>query len=115
MFNSKKLNFWRLSFIFIGITVLILFMLWSSPQASKATMMNTSMGNMMKSMHVSNIKIYDLFAQSNHGEQMAGMSQMHSNQAPIIYKLSFITTSLIFILLPFIIGGTIILALVWFK
>jgi hypothetical protein len=115
MFNKKKLNFWRLSFIFIGITVLILFMLWSSPQAGKAAMMNTSMGNMMKSMHVSNIYIYDLFGQSEHPQQMAGMNQMHTNQAPIIYKLSFVTTSIIFILLPFIIGGTIILALVWFK
>lgn len=115
MFNSKKLNFWRLSFIFIGITVLILFMLWSSPQSPKATMMNTSMGNMMKSMHVSNIKVYDLFQQPEHEAQVAGKSQMHSDQAPIIYKLSFITTSLIFILLPFIIGGTIILAIVWFK
>ena len=115
MFDKKKLNFWRLSFIFIGITVLILFMLWSSPQASKATMMNSSMGNMMKSMHVSNIKIYDLFGQSEHAKQMNEVNQMHSNQAPIIYKLSFVTTSLIFILLPFIIGGTIILAIVWFK
>jgi multisubunit Na+/H+ antiporter MnhB subunit len=115
MFNSKKLNFWRLSFVFIGITVLILFMLWSLPQESKATMMNTSMGNMMKTMHVSNINVPDLLSQSEYPEQMAAMNQMHSNQAPIIYKLSFITTSLIFILLPFIIGGTIILALVWLK
>jgi hypothetical protein len=90
-------------------------MLWSSPQASKAAMMNASMGNMMKSMHISNINIYDLFGQSEHPQQMAEMNQMHINQAPIIYKLSFVTTSIIFILLPFIIGGTIILALVWFK
>lgn len=115
MFDKKKLNFWRLAFIFIGITVLILFMLWSSPQTNKASMMDSSMGNMMKSMHVSNIKIYDLFSISDDTEQMNQMTQMHSNQAPIIYKLSFLTTSIIFILLPFIIGGTIILALVWFK
>jgi hypothetical protein len=114
MFNKKKLSFWRLSFIFIGITVLILFMLWSLPQESKAAMMNTSMGNMMKSMHISS-NIYDFFGQSELGEQMNGMSKTHSNQAPIIYKLSFVTTSFIFILLPFIIGGSIILALVWFK
>ena len=114
MFSKKKLNFWRLSFIFIGITVSILFMLWSLPQESKAAMMNTSMGNMMKSMHVSN-NIYDFFGQSEHGQQMNEMSETHSNQAPIIYKLSFVTTSFIFILLPFIIGGSIILALVWFR
>ena len=115
MFDKKKLNFWRLAFIFTGITVIILFMLWSSPQSGKASMMDSSMGNMMKSMHVSNIDIYDLFGKAENSEQMNQMTQMHSSQSPIIYKLSFVTTSIIFILLPFIIGGTIILALVWFK
>lgn len=115
MFDKKKLHFWRLAFIFTGITIVILFMLWSSPQQGKAAMMGGTMGSMMKSMHVSNIRIYDLLSKPDHTELMNQMNQQHRGQAPIIYKLSFITTALIFILLPFIIGGTIILALVWFK
>ena len=115
MFEKKKLPFWRLAFIFLGITGLVLFLLWSSPQAGKAAMMDASMGNMMKTMHVSNISIYDLVGRSEAEQQMNEMTQMHSGQAPIIFQLSFVTTAIIFILLPFIIGGTIILALVWFR
>jgi len=46
------------------------------------------------------------------------MSEMHSHhqgQAPIIYKVNYLSTALIFLLLPLIIGGSIILAIVWIK
>ena len=119
MFDKKKLNFWRLAFVFAGLTIIMLFWLWNSPQQPKARMMNDSMGNMMKQMHVSNITIYDLLKngeiQSKVKAQMSEMHSHHQGQAPIIYKLNFISTSVIFLLLPLIIGGSVILAIVWIK
>lgn len=115
MRNPKKLHFWRLTFIFGALTIITLFFLWSAPEARKVEMMTTSMGNMAQSMHVSNITLYDLFREEEGKEQMAQMHSHHQAQAPIIWNLSFLTTGLIFLLLPFIIGGSIILAILWIK
>ena len=119
MFDKKKLNFWRLAFLFGGLAVITLFLLWSSPQESKAQMMDGSMGSMMKQMHVSNVTIYDLLGkggqQGQMEEQMSEMHSHHQDQAPIIYKLNYLSTAAIFLLLPLIIGGSIILAIVWLK
>lgn len=119
MFDKKKLHFWRLAFIFGGFTIIILFLLWSSPQEPKAQMMTSSMGNTMAQMHVSNITIYDLLKSGNMQKQSQSqtdsMSSHHASQAPIVVTLNFLTTVLIFLLLPLIIGGSIILAIVWIK
>lgn len=118
MFDKKKLNFWRLAFIFTGFIVIILMILWSSPREPNAQMMNVSMGNMMKQMHASNMNIYELLSKANQENQMGDMTEMikhHQNQAKIIYNLNFITTAIIFLLLPLIIGGSIVLAIVWKK
>jgi ribonuclease D len=119
IFDKKKLNFWRLAFIFAGLVVIILVLLWNSPQESKAQMMDSSMGNIMKQMHVSNISIYDLLKkediQNQMQSEMSEMSSHHSNQASIIFKLNFLSTAMIYFLLPLIIGGSIILAIVWIK
>lgn len=116
MFDKKKVNFWRLSLIFTGLAITVLLLLWNSPQENKASMMGNSMGNMMKQMHIpSNITVYDLL---NQGEQQSGMGQMHSQhggQSPAIFKLNFISTGLIFLLLPFILGGAVYLAIVWIR
>jgi hypothetical protein len=119
MFDKKKLNFWRLAFLFAGLTIITLFLLWNSPQQPKVQMMDSSMGNMMKQMHVSNITIYDLLKnddmQNQMQSQMSEMSSHHQNQASIIFKLNFLSTAIIFFLLPLIIGGSIILTIVWIK
>ena len=119
MFDKRKLNFWRLAFLFAGLAIITLFLLWNSPQEKQAQMMDGSMGNMMKQMHVSNITIYDLLGKGGQQGQMAEqMSEMHSHhqgQAPMIYKLNYLSTAAIFLLLPLIIGGSIILAIVWIK
>jgi hypothetical protein len=119
VFDKKKINFWRLAFIFTGLTIVTLVLLWSSPQFPKAGSMDGSMGNMMKDMHVSSKTIYDLFAtekgQNQMKESMKEMHSHHQGQAPVIYKLNFLSTAIIFFLLPFIIGGTIILTIVWIK
>jgi len=119
IFDKKKLNFWRLAFVFGGLTIIILLLLWSSPGQPKAQMMTSSMGNTMKQMHVSNITIYDLLKkdemQDQTQSQTSETSSHHQNQASIMFKLNFLTTALIFLLLPLIIGGSIILAIVWIK
>ena len=119
MFDKRKLNFWRLAFLFTGFAIITLFLLWNSPQEKQAQMMDGSMGNMMKQMHVSNITIYDLLGkggrQGQMEEQMSEMHSHHQGQAPIIYKVNYLSTALIFLLLPLIIGGSIILAIVWIK
>jgi hypothetical protein len=117
--NKKKLHFWRLAFIFGGFAIITLLLLWNSPQEPKAQMMTGSMGNTMAQMHVSNITIYDLLKSEKMQEQTQSqtdnMSSHHANQATIVVQLNFLTTALIFLLLPLIIGGSIILAIVWIK
>jgi hypothetical protein len=119
MFDKKRINFWRLCFVFSGITIITLVLLWSSPKLPKAQMMDGSMGNMMKQMHVQGKTIYDLFSSDNGQSQMKeNMKEMHSHhqgQSPVIYKLNFLSTAIIFILLPLILGGAIILTIVWIK
>lgn len=119
IFDKKKLHFWRLAFIFGGFAIITLLLLWSSPQEPKAQMMTSSMGNTMAQMHVSNITIYDLLKNENMQEQSQSqtdsMSSHHDSQSPIVVQLNFLMTALIFLLLPLIIGGSIILAIVWIK
>lgn len=118
VFGIKKLNFWRLAFIFIGLTITVLFLLWNSPYEPRAQMMNGSMGNMMKQMHISKATIYDLFTsdgiQKAQTESQSNDSN-HQDQDDGMVKINFLTTMIIFILLPLIIGGSIILAIVWIK
>lgn len=115
MFDKKKINFWRLAFIFTGIVVLTLVILWNSPQENKAQMMDKSMGNMMKQMHVDNITIYGLLKGPENQNQMNDMQSHHQNQSLGVVKLNFLSTALIFLLLPLIIGGAVTLAIVWIK
>lgn len=137
MFDKKKINFWRLAVIFMGFTVITLFFLWITPHEPKASMMTASMGNMAKNMHLNNLTIYDLFGESN----MSGDSQdniqnnntgnsiinaagtsiqngtadNHHVETSGLLNTSTMTTVIVFGLTPLIIGGTIILTIVWIK
>lgn len=123
MMDKKKLAFWRLAAVFGSIAILMLFFLWNSPNAPKSEvqsgMMASSMGNMMKSKNLKNITIYDLFGGETMNDRMASMSMStmsHSDNMDVIkYKVGFWGTIMIFLLLPFIIGGTVILAIIWMK
>lgn len=115
MANKKKRHFWHLAFIFGALIVITLVLLWSSPQGEQAGAMDSSMGNMMKQMHLTNVTIYDLLENHEQSSSMDAMHSHHQNQLPVIFKFNFLSTSIIFLLLPFIIGGTIILAVVWLK
>ena len=112
---KKKTNFWRLAFIYAGLVIATLFLLWSSPREPNAQMMTGSMGNMMKDMHINGTTIYSLLDRPEQQNQMGDMLSHHQNQEPIVIKLNFLLTALIFILLPLIIGGSIILAIVWIR
>lgn len=118
MFDKKKLNFWRLTFIFTGFVIITLMLLWRSPSEQNSKMMNESMGTIMKQMHASDISIYDLLENVKQENQIGDMTEIlkhHQNQVRIIYNLNFITTVIIFLFLPLIIGGSIVLAIVWKK
>lgn len=115
MWNTKKRNFWRLAFLFTSFAVLVLVMLWSSPRSTQAPMMDQNMGSMMKQMHVARTTIYELLQRGDHATQMDEMHSHHQSQAKVIFQLNYLSTALIFLLLPLIIGGSIILAIVWIK
>lgn len=122
MFDKKKLNFWRLAVIFMGFTGITLIGLWLSPQEKKATMMTGSMAD-MSSVHLENVTLYDLVGSSEADINKAAVSQAqtddssqhHEDEASAVKTMGIITTLIIFALIPLIIFGTIILAIVWIK
>ena len=113
MFNKKKLNFWRLAVCYTGITAAILLLLWSSPYKSKSAMMDGSMGSMMKSMHMENITIYDLLGNPEAQQKSNDMASHHEDSP--VYTMGVLTAGIVFLLLPIIIGGSIMLAIIWIK
>jgi hypothetical protein len=113
MFDKKKLNFWRLAVIFTGITITILYLLWSSPNKSKSAMMDGSMGSMMKSMHISNLTVNGLLSNPKAPKQTAD-TEAHHQDSPI-YKTAVVVTATVYLLLPLVIGGSIILAIIWIR
>lgn len=78
-------------------------------------MMGQSMGNMMASMHLKNINIRDLFYQKESMNMMQGMQPHHNNQSGFLIISHYLTTGTIIILLPFIIAGSVFLAILWIK
>lgn len=122
MFDKKKLNFWRLAVIFSGFTVITLIALYLSPQEKKASMMNESMAN-MASMHLEDIKIYDLIGSPNIDTSSGAAAQSttktgaehHEDETSGVMAMGIISTVIIFTLLPLLICGTVILAIVWIK
>ncbi len=116
MFGRKKLNFWRLSFGFLGFTLITLMFLWLGPEEPKSQMMTGSMGKMMTEMHTQNLTVYDFFANSVPEDHTAGEAQNHHESASNAQRtVNFLTTAAVFLLLPLILGGAIVLAIVWIK
>jgi hypothetical protein len=106
----------------MGFTGVTLIALWLSPQEKKASMMAESMAN-MSSMHLKNVTIYDLIGSSDADKSSSVASQSqtdessghHEDETSSVKTMGIITTIIIFALLPLIIFGTIILAIVWIK
>lgn len=116
MFDQKKLNFWRLAVIFAGFTGITLLSLWMAPREPKASMMNESMATMAK-MHLENVTIYDLTGPSEQGNQTSSSdsTQHHKDESSGTKTMGIVTTLIIFGILPLLICGTIILAIIWIK
>lgn len=119
MFDKKKINFWRLAFAFTGLVIFVLMILWGGQKELKAQMMDGSMGSMMTQMHAQDQRLYDL-VQLNPEQQENFLGdnsshQSHHQKSPEIASLNIATTLIIFLLLPFIIGGSVFLAIVWFN
>lgn len=116
MFNKKKLNFWRLSLGFAGLVLISLMFLWSGPQAPKAQMMTDSMGKIMLNMHGKDITIYDFFVDTAPEEHQSGEADNHHEDASSAKRtVNFLTTAIVFLLLPLILGGSIVLAIAWLR
>ncbi|MCX8131823.1 MAG: hypothetical protein N3I35_17220 [Clostridia bacterium] len=116
--DRKKLYFWRLALIFGAITVLALAVSFGFNREREAGMMDTSMGNMMSSMHLKNITVSDLIKQQEKMESVTGQDSMaghHSGVSSFLNSAHYLTTATIIILLPFIVAGTIFLAIIWLK
>ena len=117
MFDKKKLNFWRLFLGFVGLVLITLMFLWSGPKEPKAQMMTGSMGDVMRAMHGKDITFYDFFVSADAIEdhQPAEDENHHEDASTAARTVNFLTTATVFLLLPFILGGAIALAIVWFK
>lgn len=116
MISKKKRHFWQLSFIFISITIVSLLYNWQykSNLQSSMSMMTQSMGNMMSSMHLQNIKLEDLFKQEKESVENVNASH-HDSQDPKLKRVHYFTTIIIIVLIPFIVAGSIFLAIVWIE
>lgn len=113
MISKKKLHFLQLTFVFTAITIGTLLYNWSSNANLKnsMSMMGQSMGNMMSSMHLKNAKLSDLVTR----KEQTSMNMNHETKEGYLKDIHYITTIIIVVLLPFIIGGTVFLAIAWFK
>lgn len=120
MLDKKKYHFWQLALIFGAITVLALAASYGFARGRKATMMGQSMGNMMQGMHLRDITIGDLVRRQEMDEtawstQPQGMESHHQSTGSMLESMHQLTTSVIIVLLPLILGGVIFLAILWTK
>jgi len=116
--DKKKLHFWRLSLIFGTITILALMVAYGYAGPRKEDHMGTSMGSMMKESHLRNASISDLIVQQEQMEKVTGndsMASHHAGSGSFLGITHTLTTGTVVILLPFIIAGTVFLAIVWFR
>ena len=121
MLDKKKMHFWQLTIIFGSITLLALIYSYINYQGNQAEMMADSMAKMM-GMHLDNVAVSDLIsrqedvaasAQNLTSEQ--DMSSHHSETNSYTNAIHLIATATIVILLPFIIAGTVFLAIIWLE
>lgn len=121
MLSKKKHHFLQLVVVFSFITVMSLLSVWGyrAYEEKNAGMMGLSMGNMMSSMHAENAKLSDLLVQqesieSINNNQDSGM-ESHHQAGGGMKTTHYFTTAIIVILLPFILAGSVFLAVMWLK
>lgn len=118
MLDKKKIHFWQLAFIFGLITFLALTYAYGNDQGNQSQMMSDTMGEMM-GMHLNNVTVSDLIAQQDtmtqSQSQVQDMSSHHSETNSFVSAVHLLSIATIVILLPFIIAGTVFLAIIWLK
>lgn len=117
MINKKKLHFYQLTIIFTAISIIALMYNWGNwSKADKSeSMMTDTMGKMMKSMHLGSVKMSDLFkseAMANNDNNQNSQVQEEGSYIKDLFNLS---TIVVVVLIPFIIAGTVFLAIIWLK
>lgn len=111
--NRAKIHFWQLTLLFLIPTILTLGSVWSRPQEQSSDMMTqmmgSSMGDMMKMMHASNITVNQLL----HWQNQEGGMQKLEKPAYLVMVHRF-TTDFVFLLTPVVLCGTVFLLIVWY-
>lgn len=118
MISKKKLHFYQLSFIFTSVIIISLLYNWGyiGNNTKSENMMTESMGNMMSSMHLSNIELSDLFISESKNMNMDNNSASHHKESSSYKKdIYYVTTIVIIVLTPFIAAGAVFLSIVWIK
>ncbi|MBB6215474.1 hypothetical protein HNQ80_001563 [Anaerosolibacter carboniphilus] len=113
MLDKKKHHFLQLSVIFGALVTLSLLANWgyNAGLETGMTMMGQSMGNMMQTMHGQEITVSDLIRQEEKIETATQQENHHESESSFFNA----ATGLMMVSLPFIIAGTIFLAIMWFK
>lgn len=113
--NGAKIPFWQLFSLFFIITIIALSQLWAVPADKPAgmmtQMMGSSMGEMMRMMHASNVTLNDLLWW--HTEEQGVKQSKHGQFSPFLYQVHSLTTKVIFLLTPFILAGAAVLVASW--
>ncbi|MHB8170739.1 MAG: hypothetical protein ACYDG6_04255 [Thermincolia bacterium] len=106
--NDKKKSFWILLIFF---SILALAVMVINQSAGDSGEMGLSMGGMMK-MHTNQLKAADLLKPGPVDHGMGDISN-HHNIEPLVASLGFLTTVVIFVGLPLLLGGAVLLMVLW--
>lgn len=117
MKNKKKLHFMQLSVIFLSVTILGLAANWGHirEMRSESEMMGMTMGDMMAVMHGSNVTFADMLWPEESMVSQVSMTAHHERGRDFITISHYWSTAMIIILLPFILAGSVFLAVSWLK
>lgn len=109
--RDKKISFWIL-LIFFGLLILAGLALNSGNSSGDIAMMGLSMGGMMKVHHIGQINPADLLKPivEDHG---MGDTAGHHWLGPLLESVAFLTTITVFLLVPLLLGGAVLLIVMW--
>jgi hypothetical protein len=126
--KKNRKPFIKLSIIFGMVILITIFYEWGTNwnKMSQSSMMSQSMGDMMSGMKLKDVTMKDLIRQQemqqgsqnqqsvSQDQQSQGHNSHHASNG-FMGQLHSVTTRTILILLPFIIAGSVFLAIIWFD
>lgn len=111
--KDKKKGFWILLLIFSLLAVALLSVNQLTMDSSAMGDMDLSMGGMMKKHHINKLNAVDLLRSSFEPHGMATMDGHHPlNQ--LMNSMSFVTTIIVYLALPLLLGGATFLLVLWY-